>query len=250
MSSKDSRFILGIWGLRVCSLDIAFVGRNRSQPSATVRNRPQPSATVCAIPVWPCLWEIPQRWSFLAVSDKSLLRFAWQRGTLWHSHVFWNASKVVCVAGAIFLRRCQKMYCNFRGRHNTLDVSIVIFRGRRHFQTCRVACFLQIALAGLCQVATRCKFRGNRGILYDILKINGNLARNVDFEVTKFRALRKIRRKMWILKLQKWKNWRKFRTKCSFGCSHLSRLAYLVFRGLAVSMGEDAKFVLLLCCQL
>ena len=38
-SSKGSRFTLGVWGLRVCSLDVA-------QPSATVRNRPQPSATV------------------------------------------------------------------------------------------------------------------------------------------------------------------------------------------------------------
>ena len=39
MRSKGSRFTLGVWGLRVCSLDVA-------QPFATVRNRPQPSATV------------------------------------------------------------------------------------------------------------------------------------------------------------------------------------------------------------
>ena len=37
MRSKGSRFTLGVWGLRVCSLDVAFT-------SATVRNRPQPSA--------------------------------------------------------------------------------------------------------------------------------------------------------------------------------------------------------------
>ena len=37
MRSKGSRFTLGVWGLRVCSLDIAFT-------SATVRNRPQPFA--------------------------------------------------------------------------------------------------------------------------------------------------------------------------------------------------------------
>ena len=37
MRSKGSRFTLGVWGLRVCSLDVA-------QPFATVRNRPQPSA--------------------------------------------------------------------------------------------------------------------------------------------------------------------------------------------------------------
>ena len=34
MRSKGSRFTLGVWGLRVCSLDVAFV-------VATVRNRPQ-----------------------------------------------------------------------------------------------------------------------------------------------------------------------------------------------------------------
>ena len=42
MRSKGSRFTLGVWGLRVCSLDVAFTVatvRNRSQPFATVRNR-------------------------------------------------------------------------------------------------------------------------------------------------------------------------------------------------------------------
>ena len=43
MRSKGSRFTLGVWGLRVCSLDVAFTFAtvcNRSQPFATVRNRP------------------------------------------------------------------------------------------------------------------------------------------------------------------------------------------------------------------
>ena len=47
MRSKGSRFTLGVWGLRVCSLDVAFTFatvRNRSQPFATVRNCSQPSA--------------------------------------------------------------------------------------------------------------------------------------------------------------------------------------------------------------
>ena len=78
MRSKGSRFTLGVWGLRVCSLNVAFT-------SATVRNRSQPSATVRAIPVWPCLWEVLQRWSFLGVADVSLLRFAWQA---WHFVTF------------------------------------------------------------------------------------------------------------------------------------------------------------------
>ena len=44
MHSKGSRFTLGVWGLRVCSLDVVFVVanvRNRPQPFATVRNRPR-----------------------------------------------------------------------------------------------------------------------------------------------------------------------------------------------------------------
>ena len=35
MRSKGPRFTLGVWGLRVCSLDVAFV-------AATVHNRSQP----------------------------------------------------------------------------------------------------------------------------------------------------------------------------------------------------------------
>ena len=59
--------------------------RSRAQPSATVRNRSQPSATVRTNSVWPCLWEVLQRWSFLEVADASLLRFAWQA---WHFVTF------------------------------------------------------------------------------------------------------------------------------------------------------------------
>ena len=69
----------------------------------------------------------------------------------------------------------------------------------QHFRRVVLRVFLQIALAGLRQVATRCKFRGSRGILCDALKINGSLARN--FEVANFQVLRKTRRKMSILKL-------------------------------------------------
>jgi len=54
-------------------------------------------------------------------------------------------------------------------------------------------------LAGLRQVATRCKFRGRRGSLWDVLKIDGSLARNIDFEVAN---LKKTRGKTSILRLQ------------------------------------------------
>ena len=68
MRSKGSRFTLGVWGLRVCSLDVAFV-------VATVRNRSCEDR----------IWEVLQRWSFLEVSDVWLLRFAWQA---WHFVTF------------------------------------------------------------------------------------------------------------------------------------------------------------------
>ena len=47
--------------------------------------------------------------------------------------------------------------------------------------TCRVACFLWIALPALREVVTRCS--GMRGILWHVMKIDGRLARNVDFAV-------------------------------------------------------------------
>ena len=44
---------------------------------------------------------------------------------------FVTCRKSFCVAGALLLRRFQKMRCSFRGRRHFLDVSIVILRGRR-----------------------------------------------------------------------------------------------------------------------
>ena len=48
-------------------------------------------------------------------------------------------------------------------------------------QTCRIACFLRTALSGLRQVVTTCKFCGRRGILWHAMKLDGSLARNIDF---------------------------------------------------------------------
>ena len=74
MRSKGSRFTLEVWGLRVCSLDVA-------EPFA----RPQPFATVRVRAMWPCLWQVLQKGSFLEVPNVSLLRFAWQA---WHFVTF------------------------------------------------------------------------------------------------------------------------------------------------------------------
>ena len=167
-------------------------GRNRSQPSATVRNRPQPSAAARARSIWPCLWGVLQRWSFLAVSDVSLLRFAWQA---WHfvtvrrvlerveSRFAWQAQYFCDV-----FRRCV---ASFRGRRSTLDVSIVIFRGRRSTLdavSSRVSGF---------PVASPCLW--------------GKL-QNVSFR-----------------HVANCENCRKSRTKCWFFCIHVSCLESLVF---------------------
>jgi hypothetical protein len=74
--------------------------------------------------------------------------------------MFHNVSKVVLVAGAILLRRFQKMNCIFRGRRSTLATSIVILRGRR--STLDVSCcfFFADRMLGLRQVAHQVQFPG------------------------------------------------------------------------------------------
>ena len=165
MRSQGSRFTLGVWGLRVVRLTL----RSRSQPSATIHNRSQPSATIRNRPRDPHM-AVPMVSSaevVVFVGFKHLVASFRVAGVALRDiqTCFVTCRKSFCVAGAILLRRFQKMRCSFRGRRSTLDVSIVILRGRR--STLDVSCcvFLRIALSGLRQVATRCKFRGRRGIL-------------------------------------------------------------------------------------
>ena len=95
MRSKGSRFTLGVWGLRVCSLDVAFTVatvRNRPQPSATVRNRPQPSARG---PYGRAYGKFCRGGHFWRFRTCRCFVSRGRRGTSWHSDVFWNVSKVV-----------------------------------------------------------------------------------------------------------------------------------------------------------
>ena len=129
--------------------------RKRSQPSATVRVRPVrvPMASVAKAVA---LGNFKPRVASFRVAGVALYDIP---------ICFITCRKSSSVATAILWRRFLKTSCSFPGRRSTLDVSIVIFRGRR--STLDVSCcvFLQIALAGLRQVATRCKFRGRRDIL-------------------------------------------------------------------------------------
>ena len=130
MRSKGSRFTLGVWGLRVCLLDVAFV-------VATVRNRScedrmaVPMVSSAEVVFFGCFKRLVASFRVAGVALRDI-----QTCSV-------TCRKSLCVAGAILLRRFQKMCCIFRGRRSTFDVSIVIFRGRR--STLDVSCCVFIA---------------------------------------------------------------------------------------------------------
>ena len=76
---------LGVWGLRVCSLDVAFA-------SATVRNRPQPFARS---PYGRAYGKFCRGGPFWWFQTCRCFVSRGRRGTSWHSDVFCNVSKVV-----------------------------------------------------------------------------------------------------------------------------------------------------------
>ena len=134
----------GDWGLRVCSLDVVFTiatVRNRPQPPATVRNRPQPSATVrnrlregrrmVSSAKGVIFGGFNRRVASFRVASVALRDI---------QTCFVTCGKSFCVAGAILLRRFQKMRCIFPGRGSTLETIIVLLRGRR--STLDVSCGL------------------------------------------------------------------------------------------------------------
>ena len=74
-----------------------------------------------------------------------------------------------------------------------------------------------------------------------MLKIDGNLARNIDFEVANFQVLRKTRRKTSILKLQSAKIGGSLVRNARFGAQDVSRLESLVFPWLRRVYGGSCK---------
>ena len=125
MCSKGSRFTLGVWGLRVCSLDVVFT-------SATVRNRPREghmAAPMVSSAEGVIFGGFKRRIASFRVAGVALRDI---------QTFFVTCRKSFCVAGAIILRRFRKMSCSFRGRRSTLDMSSVILRGRR--STSDVSC--------------------------------------------------------------------------------------------------------------
>ena len=74
-----------------------------------------------------------------------------------------------------------------------------------------------------------------------MLKIDGSLARNIDFEVANFQVRRKTRRKTSILKLQSAKIGGSLVRNVRFGAQDVSRLASLVFPWLRRVYGGSCK---------
>ena len=74
-----------------------------------------------------------------------------------------------------------------------------------------------------------------------MLKIDGSLARNNDFEGANFQVLRKTRRKTSILKLQSVKIGGSLVRNARFGAPTCLVSSLWFARGFAVSMGEAAK---------
>ena len=158
---KGSRFTLGVWGLRVCSLDVAFM-------FATVRNRPRATA-------WgPC--------------GRAYGKFC-ERG---HFGSFKRRVALFRVAGVALLVFCNVSKIALCGRRNTFasfwkDEFQFSWQARHfgrvhlHFAW-QVQPFRRVVLRVFANriVRTRCKFR-RRGILWDVTKIDGSLARNINF---------------------------------------------------------------------
>ena len=68
--------------------------------------------------------------------------------------------------------------------------------------TCGDVTFVRIALSGLRQLVNTCKFRGRCCIFGQMMKIDGSLAQNIDFDVANFALHEKNRRKTSIFQVQ------------------------------------------------
>ena len=200
MRSKGSRFTLGIWGLRVCPLDVA-------PPFATLRNRSQPFTTVCVRSLWPCLWGSAAKAVAFGGSNVAQPRFRVADVALCDiATCFITCQKSFRVIGAILfcvdfrrwlscfaagpaLWTCQSSFCV---AGTVLLTGGAAFFCESHCQGC--VKWWQRAL------------HGRHGILWRVMKIEKSLARNIDFEVANFEgSLRKLvgKRRFW--SYQVWK---------------------------------------------
>ena len=144
MRSKGSRFTLGVCGWRCVRLMLS----NRPHPSATVRNRSQPFATARNRL---CDWH-------MAVPIGSF-----PGGVIFGRFTCHVA--LFRVAGVILLRCFQNMHYIFAACAALWACPASFFVAGAAFQTCLVASFWRIALAGLRKEVTKCKLRGRCGLV-------------------------------------------------------------------------------------
>ena len=128
-----------------------------------------------------CLWGKLQNLSLSNVSKQVVMSFCVAGMALRDIPTcFKTCQKSSFVAGAILLRRFQKMRCIFRGRRSTLDISDVILRGRR--STLDVSCcvFSANRIVSAARSGDKLQFCGRGGILSQVMKNDGSV--HIDFE--------------------------------------------------------------------
>ena len=225
MRSTGSRFTPGIWGFRVCSLNVAFA-------SAAVRNRSREVAM--AVPM--------ANFAKVVISGSFKRRVA----------SFRVAGVALCdiptcfltcrksEEGAILARHFQTVSCIFRRRRALWWPPWSFCVADAALQTCRVACFLQIAMSRLRQAVPTCRFRGRRGI-YEVCCKLMEASHDIDFEVANFEVHEKTQRKTLILKLQSVKNSGSLARNA--GSEFPTCLVFMLWCscGVAVSMGGSCK---------
>ena len=238
MRSKGSRFTLGVWGLRVCSLDVAFT-------VATVRNRPRedrmaaPMVSSAEVVIFGGFRCLVASFRVAGVALRDIQR------------CFVMCRKSFCVAGAILLRRFQTMCCSFRGRRSTLDVSIVILRGRRStLDVSRCVFFCE----SHCQGCVKWRQGANSvaGVAFCDMCWSLTEASHETSILTlqNLEVPTKTRRKTSILKLQSVKIGGSLARNARFGAPTCLVSGHWFSGGFAVSMGEAAKHVLSACFKL
>ena len=251
MRSKGSRFTLGVWALRCVRSTLRLwsqpsaTGRSRSQPSATVRSRSQPFVWG---PYGRAYGKFCRGGPFWRFQTSGCFVSRGRRGTSWHSDVFCNVSKVV-----------------LRGRRNTFATfseDVLQFswqaqhfgRVHRHFSW-QAQHFRRVVLRVFCKshwqgcVKWRQGANSVAGVAFCDMcwKLTEALH---ETEVANFQVLRKTRRKTSILKLQSVKSGGSLARNVRFGARTCLVSSLWFSCGVAVSMGEAAKPVLLSCCQL
>ena len=226
MCSKGSRFTLGVWGLRVCSLDVAFA-------SATVRNRPQPFARS---PYGHAYGKFCRRGHFWRFPTFRCFISRGRRGTLWHSDVFCNVSKVVLCGRrntfAMFSKDAWQF--SWQAQHFRRVVSRVFCKS--HWHGCVKWRQGENSVAGVafCDMWWKLTEASHET---SILRLQ-------ILEVP-----RKTRRKTSILKLQRVKIGGSLARNARFGAPTRLVSSLWFSRGFAVSMGEAGKPLLFECVQ-